>query len=144
MTPVAPLRPPPLIRGGPPRARARRILSDSQNPSELRCLTAVRSSRPARVDRTAAKIIVRAPARVFGICLFPPRLWHRGVPALVPPPDFICVVSQFPASAPCCIPSMFPYRLSPPLYSIFSPTHCSPSLHSLRLRFASTASPRLG
>lgn len=117
----------PLISRGLPRARATRILSASQNPSKLRCLTAVRSSRPARVDRTAAKIIVRAPARVSAFVYF-----QRCSAAPVAPRRsrprasswlylcIFCVVSQFPVSAPCCIPSMFPYRLSPPyiLYSL--------------------------
>lgn len=122
---AAPLRPLPLIRGGLPRARATRILSDSQNPSKLRCLTAVRSSRTARVDRTAAKIIVRAPARVPAFVYFQRRSSACGTTAFLS----LCLLLTlsvrpllcgFPVSCFCCIPSMFPYRLSPPyiLYSL--------------------------
>lgn len=143
----APLRPLPLIRRGLPRARATRILSDSQKPPKLRCLTAVRSWRTARVDRTAAKIIVRAPARVSAFVYFQRRSSAPVAPRRSCPCAsswlylcLFCVVSCFPAVSPPCFHTLY----LPPIFYILSHALLSfPSLPSPQIRFDSLSPPGL-
>lgn len=87
----------------------------------------------------------------------PLRLWHDGVPVLVPPPDFpleplppfypsLHFLCGFPVSCFCSLlyPLHVSIRLSPPIFYILSHALLSfPSLLSPQIRFDSLSPPGL-